>query len=103
VALGALFRLVRQREHLTLRQLGQHADTSHSTLSNYEHGHKVATIETLERVVASTGWMIEPSLCRVAYASAAERADEIAQVLELAAAFPARHRKHLAAPIFGRQ
>jgi transcriptional regulator with XRE-family HTH domain len=102
MALSDMIRLTRRREHLTLRQLGELAGTSHSTLSNYEQGHKVPTSQTLERIVEGAGWTIEASLSRRPFASADDRAKELAEVLELAAAFPARHRPHLNAPIFGR-
>jgi transcriptional regulator with XRE-family HTH domain len=102
VSLYRVVRIVRERNGATLRAFGAAAATSHSTLSNYEHGTKVPSTQTLERIVASGGWSIEPSLTRVPFASAVERADELAQVLELAGAFPARHRKTLSAPVFGR-
>ena len=96
----------RQRAGLTLRALADRAGTSHSTLAAYESGRKVPSVATLERVVRAAGFSIEPQLARrVTGGNEAEgsaRGEELAEVLLLAAAFPARHAQRLEAPVFGR-
>ena len=49
-------RRVRLRSGLSLRALAARADTSHSTLSAYEAGRKVPTVETLDRIVRAAGF-----------------------------------------------
>lgn len=88
---------------MTLRQLAVRAHTSHATLSAYEHGRSVPTIDTLERVAAASGFIVDVHLVpAVGGADRAARGRELADVLELAAQFPARHETTLQAPVFGR-
>ncbi|MDQ3177944.1 MAG: helix-turn-helix domain-containing protein [Actinomycetota bacterium] len=93
----------RHRAGMTLRQLAARAHTSHATLSAYEHGRSVPTIDTLERVAAASGFIVDVYLVpAVGGADRAARGRELADVLELAAQFPARHETTLQAPVFGR-
>ncbi len=88
---------------MTLRQLAARAHTSHATLSAYEHGRSAPTIDTLERVAAASGFIVDVHLVpAVGGADRAARGRELADVLELAAQFPARHETMLQAPVFGR-
>lgn len=95
-------RSARSRAGLTLRALAARAGTSHSTISAYESGAKVPTTATLERIVRAAGFAIDTSLHRRVEAEGMPRGEELAAVLELAAAFPARHRPALDCPVFGR-
>ena len=98
-----LLRLARSDAGLTLRQLGERAGTSHSTLAAYESGSKTPNVATLTRVLRAAGFAADVQLHKRQTTSVAmSRSDELVAVLELAAAFPARHAKTLTAPIFGR-
>ena len=97
-----LLRAARTKSELTLRELAARAGTSHPTLSAYESGRKTPSIATLTRVLAAAGFALDleisprlPGVDRVA------RGEELREVLELAALFPARHAPTLTAPIFG--
>ena len=52
---ATLLRRARTGSHLTLRELASLAGTSHSTLSAYETGRKVPTVDTLDRIVRAAG------------------------------------------------
>ncbi len=94
-------RRVRQRSGLTLRDLARRADTSHSTLSAYESGRKVPTVETLDRIVRAAGYELGVELTpAVGGADRAARGRELAAVLALAEQFPARHAPTLEFPAF---
>lgn len=95
----------RLRAGLTLRSLAERANTSHATISAYESGRKVPTVETLDRIVRAAGFEIDVSLApRVRSTLVGQnRGDELAAVLDLAEAFPVRHEPVLNAPIFGRR
>ncbi len=95
----------RQQAGLTLRSLAERSSTSHATISAYESGRKVPTVETLDRIVRAAGFEIDVSLApRVRSTLVGEnRGDELAAVLDLAEAFPVRHEPALNAPIFGRR
>ena len=84
-----------------MRELARRAGTSHATLSAYEHGVKSPTDATVERLVRAAGFAAEVSLT-ARPPSAAQRGAELEAVLRLASQFPARHRKHLDLPAFGR-
>jgi transcriptional regulator with XRE-family HTH domain len=98
-----LLRRARNEAGLTLRQLGERAGTSHSTLAAYESGRKTPNVTTLERVLRAAGFAADIQLHKRQTSSPSmQRGDELVAVLELAAEFPARHADVLAAPIFGR-
>lgn len=103
-------RTVRRARHeagLTLRALAERAGTSHSTLAMYESGRKTPTTETLDRVVRAAGFALDVELLRRCSSDTADvfdrrqRGRELAEVLELAAVFPARHEERLTCPPFG--
>ncbi len=97
-----LLRTARRRAGLTLRELGQRAGTSHSTLAAYESGSKSPNVATLNRVLAAAGFAADVELHRRQRGSTElPRGEELAAVLELAAAFPARHADRLEMPVFG--
>ena len=99
---SSLVRRARTRAGLSLRELARRAGTSHSTLSAYETGRKVPTVETLDRIVRAAGYVagvdLEPD---VGGPDRAARGRELVEVLELAAMFPARHAPTLEFPRFG--
>ncbi|HLM17280.1 MAG TPA: helix-turn-helix transcriptional regulator [Acidimicrobiia bacterium] len=96
-------RRVRLRSRLTLRALAARAGTSHSTLSAYEAGRKVPTVETLDRVVRAAGFELGLELTpAVGGIDRTARGRELAEVLELAEQFPARHAAKLDFPVFPR-
>jgi len=99
---SSLIHQVRSRAGLSLRELARRAGTSHSTLSAYEKGRKVPTVETLDRIVRAAGFVagveLEPD---VGGPDRSARGRELVEVLELAAMFPARHAATLEFPRFG--
>jgi transcriptional regulator with XRE-family HTH domain len=96
-------RRVRHRSGLSLRALAARADTSHSTLSAYESGHKVPTVGTLDRIVRAAGYELGVELTpAVGGADREARGRELAEVIELAEQFPARHAAVLDFPVFPR-
>ncbi len=103
-----MVREVRRRSGLSLRALGELADTSHSTLAAYESGRKVPTAATLDRIERAAGFELDTTLCRrvrtrsLGSDERVLRGAELVAVLELAQEFPARHRATLDAPVFGR-
>ncbi len=99
-------RTARSRAGLTLRELAARAGTSHATLSAYEHGTKVPTVDTFARVLDAAGFTVDPELTRRVVVDARtglDRGEELAAVIELAEQFPARHARTLDAPVFGRR
>ena len=100
---GHILREARLRAGLTLRELASQAGTSHSTLAAYESTRKSPSVATFDRVLQASGFHPDVELHRRHRGSAElPRGEELAAVLELAAAFPARHAARLDAPIFGR-
>jgi transcriptional regulator with XRE-family HTH domain len=99
---AATLRETRRRAGLTLRALAARAGTSHATLSAYEHGHKVPTVDTLSRIVQAAGMeLLVEARPRVGGPDLEGRGQELVEVLELAAQFPARHQRSLPYPRFG--
>jgi len=100
---AATLRRARRRSGLSLRALAARAGTSHSTLAAYEQGRKVPTVETLDRIVRAAGYVLEVALTpAVGGADRTARGRELADVLELAEQFPARHAATLDLPVFPR-
>jgi transcriptional regulator with XRE-family HTH domain len=95
VTAGRVLRTARQRAGLSLRELAARAGTSHSTLSAYETGAKTPSVHTLERILRAAGFALDLELV-----PRKDRGQELAQVLELAAHFPARHDPDLRFPRF---
>ncbi len=99
-------RAARHQAGLTARALAERADTSHSALLAYEHGRVHPRADTAERIIEAAGFTLELRLVPRLDIGAARQAKgrELADVLLLAAAFPARPRPvRLSAPIFGRE
>lgn len=98
-----VLRTARRAAALGLRELARRAGTSHATLAAYEAGAKDPRWATVERIVAAAGGALEVGIARRADRTTAARVakgDELAAVLELAAAFPARHEPTLGYPPF---
>lgn len=98
---GLLIATARRRAGLSLRDLAERVGTSHATLSAYEQGHKVPSSETLDRVLRGAGSSAMVVSGRRVF-SGPEREQELKDVLELAAQFPARHNERLTYPLFPR-
>ncbi|MGI9289107.1 MAG: helix-turn-helix transcriptional regulator [Pseudomonadales bacterium] len=97
-----LLRKARESADLTLRELARRAGTSHSTLAAYEAGHKTPSVDTMERIVRAAGFALDLEFSpRVRDDAGYDRGRELVEVLELAAAFPARHRRRMSYPKFG--
>lgn len=100
----AVVRRARHQAQLSLRQLGRRAGTSHSTLAAYEAGRKVPTIDTVTRIVRAAGFELDIRLMpAVGGPDRSARGRELEEVLALAEQFPARHRRQLMCPVFGRR
>jgi transcriptional regulator with XRE-family HTH domain len=102
---GKVLRSARQAARLSLRELAERAETSHATLAAYEAGRIVPRVDTLDRILRAAGYASDIELDPRADATRQQReakGEELRQVLELAAHFPARHGGRLTAPRFGR-
>lgn len=97
-----LLRTARRDAGLSLRQLAASAGTSHATVSSYETGRKVPSVDTLDRLLRAAGYEVAVELVpAVGGGDRAARGRELVEVLELAARFPARHEATLRYPRFG--
>lgn len=93
----------RRLSGLSLRQLATLAETSHATLSAYEHGRKVPSATTLLRIVQACNFALDFRLNkRIRHSDELDRGEELKQALLLAEQFPARMSKTLDAPIFAK-
>lgn len=98
---ATLLRTARSRAGLTLRQLAERADTSHSRLAAYEAGRTVPGVDTLDRILRAAGYHPVIALSSVPDATREERVakgEELLAALELAAMFPARHSERTSFP-----
>ena len=92
----------RVRAGLSLREAARLAGTSHATLSAYERGRKIPSIVTFLRVLDACGFAVDFDLSlRIRWRDGVARGEELAQVLKLAAEFPARVSRHMDYPVFG--
>jgi transcriptional regulator with XRE-family HTH domain len=98
---ATLIRWARERSGLSLRHLAERAGTSHATIAAYEAGRVKPSVPTFERIVRAAGFGLVVELVPLVGDSVKSRGDELVQVLELAAQFPARHSPNLCAPRFG--
>lgn len=96
-------RTARSLAGLSLRELAERAETSHSAIAAYESGAKSPNVATFDRILSAAGFAVDVSLHpRVRGTASLSRGDELAAVLELAEMFPARHAPRLDAPVFPR-
>jgi transcriptional regulator with XRE-family HTH domain len=96
-------RAARERIGMTQVELARRAGTSQATISAYEGGHKLPTVDTLARLLAATGsrLVVESGRQPVVLPSRAQlarSARELGDVLGLAAALPVRHEPELRFP-----
>ncbi len=92
----------RARAGLSLREAARRAGTSHATLLAYERGTKSPSIVTFLRVLDACGFAVDFDLSpRIRWQDGISRGEELAQVLKLAAQFPARVARHMDYPRFG--
>lgn len=101
-----MIRSARREAGLTQAELAARSATSQATLSAYEHGRKMPSAATLERILAATGHtlVVENGRrpVRTPSAAALERtARGLHDVLELAAALPSRGARTLRYPRLG--
>ena len=92
-------RRARRRAGLSQQQLAVLAETSPSLVAAYESGAERPTAATLSNLL--TVLDVQPATSR-RQPSAGTRGDELAEVLDLADAFPTRHHATLRYPPFGR-
>ncbi len=98
-AAGETIRHARTRRGLTLRALATRARTSHATISAYESGSKVPSVDTFLRLLDACDYGVEFTLRpRVRERHGLARGEELAQALKLAEQFPARPARHLSFP-----
>jgi transcriptional regulator with XRE-family HTH domain len=98
-----LIKEARKRADISQRDLASRAGTSQATVSAYESGRKVPSVDTLARLLAAMGarLALEPAAGAPVAPSAAElrRAGRVlADVLTLAEALPKRHEPELRYP-----
>ena len=100
---GAELRALRRSAGLSQAELAERAGTSQATISSYEAGHKVPSLTTLQRLLASMGAGLgivrdRGAAPRIA-AEELERRDRVLQqVIGLAAALPYEPSAELAYP-----
>ena len=97
---GAVIRRARRAAGLSLRHLADRAGTSHATIAAYEAGRVHSSMPTAQRIVRAAGFRIVVELVPAVGEPDHPRGDELVQVLELAAHFPARHEPELRFPRF---
>ena len=98
---AVILRRVRQHAGLTLRELAVRARTSHSTLAAYESGRVTPTVSTFDRIIGAAGLTVDAAVRTKPYLGTTEaRGRELAEVLDLAGGFPARHAATLEFPVF---
>lgn len=100
---AALVRRARAAGGLSLRRMADLAGTSHATIAAYEAGRVHPSVSTIERIARAVGFRLAMELVPVAGDPGRPRGDELVQVLDLVAHFPARHARHLRYPKFGMQ
>jgi transcriptional regulator with XRE-family HTH domain len=93
----------RRRAGLTQVELARRARTSQATLSAYETGRKLPSVDTLARLLAATGsrLVVETGRQPVRWPSRAQlaaSARSLSDVLGLAEALPVRHDAELRFP-----
>ena len=97
-------REIQRRSGLGMRALARRAGTSHATVHAYATGKKEPRVDTLVHLAESAGLSLVIEFVGRPDASddRQRKSRELVDALELAAAFPVRHRPWQA-PIFGRE
>lgn len=100
---AAALRRARQAAGLSLREAARRAGTSHATFSAYERGLKSPTLATFERLAAACNLDLAVTFTpRIRVNNGLDRGEELAAVLRLAAAFPARPAQSIEGPVIAR-
>jgi transcriptional regulator with XRE-family HTH domain len=87
-----LLKYARKKSGLSARELARRVGSSHSTILAYEAGKKVPVTTTLMRLIHACGFSLDFELApRIRGDADYPRGSELADVLELASAFPAKH------------
>lgn len=100
---AGILRLTRLRSGLSLRALADRANTSHATLAAYEAGRTIPRVDTLDRILRAAGYAADITASGRPDATDADReakGQELLQVLDLAAQFPATHHPVISFPRF---
>jgi transcriptional regulator with XRE-family HTH domain len=97
---ASALRDARRRSGLSQTALAAAAGTSQATVSAYESGRKAPSVATLERLLAATGHRlaVDRSVRVFSEAELERTARTLRDVLDLAAALPARHEPALRFP-----
>ena len=98
---AATLRRARAQAGLSQTELARRAGTSQATISAYESGRKVPSIETFARLLAATGSqlaVVEAPARRPSREELQRNGRVLAEVLELAQALPGRRRGELRYP-----
>jgi transcriptional regulator with XRE-family HTH domain len=100
---AATLRAARQEAGLTQAELARRAGTSPATISAYEHGRKVPSVETLSRLLAVAGARVtvvpaSSPVVRPSNAQLARAGRALVDVMLLAEALPTRHDPDLRFP-----
>lgn len=98
---ASVLREARQQAGLSQVALAERAGTSQATISAYESGRKQPSVDTLQRLLDAMGLQLTVERVAVRRPSAAEHertARELAKVLRLAEALPARQPRTLQYP-----
>jgi transcriptional regulator with XRE-family HTH domain len=100
---AATLRDARSRAGLTQTELAHRAGTSQATISAYEHGRKVPSVETLARLLSAAGTRLTTApasapVVRPTKEQLARAGRALVDVMLLAEALPTRHDPHLRFP-----
>jgi transcriptional regulator with XRE-family HTH domain len=100
---ASVIRAARLRAGFSQAELATRCGTSQATISAYEHGRKVPSVQTLSRLLAATGsrLTVEPAPGEVMQPSRARHAAtarSLVDVLALAEALPSRPPRELRYP-----
>ncbi|MBL4682909.1 MAG: helix-turn-helix transcriptional regulator [Pseudomonadales bacterium] len=98
--IAKLLAYTRKKSGMSSRQLAKAVGTSHSTILAYESGKKTPSTTTFLRIIHACKFSVDFLLStRMRGDEDNPRGKELEEVLDLAAEFPARHRKQLRYPI----
>ena len=97
---AVLLQEARRRSGLSRRQLAQLGGTSASTLSAYESGASVPSVDTLARLLQAAGFEVEANLRPVPLTDERELTEKIEALFSFVDALPRRRRAPLRYPLF---
>lgn len=94
--------MAKARSGLSRRELARRAGTSQATLAAYEQGRVNPSVAVLNRICEAAGLRAEVSFAP-ALPDVGDRGELLAQLLELAEAYPWADRGPLDAPVLARE